>query len=772
MSVLHKEQKSKELKSLQTTHPELAKQWHPTKNGGLTPTDVMANSNKKVWWIFPYDDPNSGRHFDFEWQTTVYKRAICGTKCPYLINQAILPGFNDLYTTNPALAKEWHPVKNKNLTPFAVVGGSSKKVWWKCDHGHEWEATINSRNKGVGCPYCMGKKAITGHNDLQTVNPELAKEWNYEKNNGLTPTQVLPNSNKKVWWKCVHGHEWQANINSRTKGNNCPFCASQRVVVGYNDLRTINPSLAEEWNYELNGELRPENFAAYSSKKVWWKCSKGHEWQATINNRTQGRGCPYCASKKVLKGFNDLQTLNPILAREWNDKRNGKLTPADVTPHSNKKVWWICSQGHEWQAIINSRTRGSGCPVCHKGSVTSFPETIVYFYVKQKYADAIQSYKPHWLKSMEIDIFIPSLNLGIEYDGARWHRDVERDNKKNTICETHNINLIRIRELGCPNIDGQNIVINSNSEAELEKAIVFLFQRYLQSDVDINIQRDIVKIRNIVQYHKQDNSLLKCNPSLALEWHPIKNGKLMPEHVGPSSNKKVWWKCNKGHEWQATINSRNSGSGCPYCSGRRAVKGENDLATINPALAKEWNYEKNHGLLPSDVLSYSDKKVWWKCNEGHEWQATIASRSQGCGCPVCAGKSVQVGFNDLKTLNPVISTEWHPIKNKELTPNDFTDKSRQIVWWKCSVCQHEWQAAICNRTRGTGCPVCARNTRGQTQKRHMKEKRLGEVNTMKSGMQCKIINYINSANVVVEFENKVTKRATYSNFKKGAVSHL
>ena len=465
-------------------------------------------------------------------------------------------------------------------------------------------------------------------------------------------------------------------------------------------LAETNPELAAQWHPTKNGDLTPKQVSRSARMKVWWICNQGHEWQATIANRNRGSNCLYCTNTKVLKGFNDLQTLNPTLAKEWNYKRNGELTPQDVMPYSNKKVWWICNQGHEWPATINHRMNGSACPVCHKGRATSFPESAVYFYVKQKYADAIQSYKPYWLKPMEIDIFIPSLNLGIEYDGAQWHRDIEHDNKKNMLCATHNINLIRIREPSCPKIDGQNIIMNSTSDVGLEKAIVFLFQRYLQLNVDINIQRDITKIRNIISYSKPNNSLSQCNPSLALEWHPIKNGKLTPEHVGPYSNKKVWWKCNRGHEWQSTIRHRNDGRGCPYCLGRRPVKGENDLATINPTLAKEWNYEKNHELLPSDVLPHSKKKVWWKC----------------------------------------------------------------------SVCQHEWQTSIYNRSRGTRCPVCAQNTKVQTQKQHMKEKRLGEVNTMKSGMQCKIINYINSANVVVEFENKVTKRATYSNFKKGAVS--
>ena len=141
-------------------------------------------------------------------------------------------------------------------------------------------------------------KLIIGKNDLSTVNPALAKEWNYEKNGELKPEQFTANSNKKIWWKCSKGHEWQASIYSRNNGNGCPTCAGQKVLQGETDLATVNPKLASEWNYEKNGDLAPKDFMANSHRKVWWKCSKGHEWQATINNRNKGNGCPHCRGRK------------------------------------------------------------------------------------------------------------------------------------------------------------------------------------------------------------------------------------------------------------------------------------------------------------------------------------------------------------------------------------------------------------------------------------------------------------------------------------------
>ena len=131
---------------------------------------------------------------------------------------------------NAELMAEWNWEKNNELgfDPETLTLGSNKKVWWKCSKGHEWQALINNRNKGSGCPYCWGRYAIKGENDLQTVNPSLAKEWNDDKNNGLTPLDVLPNSDKKVWWKCSKGHEWQARIDSRNNGNGCPICRKNK----------------------------------------------------------------------------------------------------------------------------------------------------------------------------------------------------------------------------------------------------------------------------------------------------------------------------------------------------------------------------------------------------------------------------------------------------------------------------------------------------------------------------------------------------------------
>ena len=203
-------------------------------------------------------------------------------------------------------------------------------------------------------------------------------------------------------------------------------------------LLEVFPLIANEWNYARNIDCTPETVFCGSGKKVWWKCKEGHEWECTVHNRTRnGTGCPYCAGTRVLAGFNDLATAEPVLAAEWHPTKNGSLTPEHVSTGSIKKVWWLGKCGHEWEAVVSSRARGHGCPYC---------------------------------------------------SGLRLLEGI--------------------------------------------------------------------------------NDLQTINPELAQEWHPTKNGALIPTSISAGSEKKIWWLGKCGHEWQAIPKSRNRGNGCPICAKR------------------------------------------------------------------------------------------------------------------------------------------------------------------------------------------------------------
>ena len=201
---------------LSVSHPDLAKEWHPEKNGSLTPDDVTHGSGKKVWWIC-----DKGH----EWESRILDRKSKRTGCPICTNRIVLPGFNDLATTHPKLAKEWHPVKNGELTPENVTFGSNRKVWWKCEKGHGWQVVIYSRVAGNNCPVC--NRFVSDKKSLAVVHPELLGEWHPQKNGALTPKDVSCGSNKRVWWVCKKGHEWQGRIADRANGHGCPYCSGR-----------------------------------------------------------------------------------------------------------------------------------------------------------------------------------------------------------------------------------------------------------------------------------------------------------------------------------------------------------------------------------------------------------------------------------------------------------------------------------------------------------------------------------------------------------------
>ncbi len=224
--------------SLAEANPELAKQWHPTKNGNITPFDVSEWSHSKVWWFLPYDDPVSQKHFDFEWEATVASRS-SGQNCPFLSGKGVWKGFNDLATTHPDLSMQWHPSKNGNLTPFDVSSGSGFKVWWLYPYDDpqtdkhfdfEWEAVIGERTSKPACPFLSGARVWSGYNDLSTKYPAVAKQWHPNKNGELSPQTIYAKSTQKIWWLYPYDDpktgkhfdfEWQASVYDRTVGKSC-----------------------------------------------------------------------------------------------------------------------------------------------------------------------------------------------------------------------------------------------------------------------------------------------------------------------------------------------------------------------------------------------------------------------------------------------------------------------------------------------------------------------------------------------------------------------
>ena len=349
----------------------MASQWSHSRNVGLTPQDVKPHSNRRVWWTCDVGH---------SWLTSVSTRTrgsgcpACGVERRARMRRVAKPG-RSLLENRPDLVNEWLRPENGEATPASVSIGSRNRVWWICRIcRHEWISTVANRCQGKGCPACAGRTVVAGQNDLRSRFPEIARGWHPTKNGDLTPAQVAPNHAKKVWWQCEYGHAWQTTPNQRvsrrasSNESGCPFCSGQSVLKGFNDLRSTHPDLADEWHPTKNGSLRPEDVTAGSRRKVWWRkqCHPDqpeHEWMATIASRRK-HGCSVCRGLTVQVGINDLATERPLLALEWHPTKNGRVTPQQVPRSSGKRVWWLCANGHEWEATVNSRDRGRGCNSC------------------------------------------------------------------------------------------------------------------------------------------------------------------------------------------------------------------------------------------------------------------------------------------------------------------------------------------------------------------------------------------------------------------------
>lgn len=343
---------------LKDKYPDIAAEWDYEKNDGIDLNEITFGSNKIVWWKCKCG---------VKWKASSVNRVWGRAKCPNCKihhkknNKIIIPRSikNDnekrtLVFTHPLISKEWHPIKNEDLTPDKITHGSVKLVWWMCEKGHEYQQTIGKRtNEGRGCIECKNYKKLY-ENSLEKYYPNITKEWHLTKNNCL-PSVISYKSRNNIWWKCRFDHEWKMSIATRMMGKGCPFC---KDVVEYDQVKLKN----------IMNELHPNkndgNDIQKTNIKLWWKCCKGHEWQAKTYERLRGKGCPYCNGKKICEN-NNFEAMYPEIAKEWNLVKNGDLKPNEVFPISNLKVWWKCCNGHEWIAPISDRTyKNLGCRYC------------------------------------------------------------------------------------------------------------------------------------------------------------------------------------------------------------------------------------------------------------------------------------------------------------------------------------------------------------------------------------------------------------------------
>ena len=354
----------------------------------------------------------------------------------------------------------------------------------------------------------MGNNNGINSNLLIDIHPELLDEFDYNKNMNIDISMLTCGTDLKIWWRCMICHgEYQMRVSHRTSGHGCPYCAGARVLRGYNDLASQRPSLLSEWDYDanINENISPDNITLNSHVKASWLCSQyKHSFEMPICDRVKGKGCPYCANRKILIGFNDLNSMYPELVEsEWDWIRNNaiKLYPNMITYGSGRMAYWHCAScGYEWQARVSHRTgSNSGCPYCakHRNHHISAQENQVAEFIRAYFNEHDSSTAYTMMRSIsfkeiylskelvcndeelckhmmsELDIYIPELGLAVEYDGDYWHSDeIMMRNKgmtneeaheiKKELCSQAGIELIFISEHDWVHDNGKTKTVISN----------------------------------------------------------------------------------------------------------------------------------------------------------------------------------------------------------------------------------------------------------------------------------------------------------------------
>ena len=226
------------------------------------------------------------------------------------------------------------------LVPADISAGSHRSVWWRCEKRTQLARKHPFPRFRCGCPVCAGRQILVGENDLATVDPELAQEWDTARNGKLTPQDVLPGTEKKG----LVGLRTRASL---AGGGLCTDEQAKWLPILFRKTgaaRLQRPCVTKSGACRTVGHGTKRNahpaagHSLTSNRKAWWICEKGHSFQAVIASRAKGTGCPYCTNRKVLAGFNDLATVEPRIAAEWHPTLNGALTPGDGHSGQHKKV--------------------------------------------------------------------------------------------------------------------------------------------------------------------------------------------------------------------------------------------------------------------------------------------------------------------------------------------------------------------------------------------------------------------------------------------------
>jgi hypothetical protein len=212
------------------------------------------------------------------------------------------------------------------------------------------------------CSVCQGRRIQAGVNDLSTLFPDIAAEWNFKKNLNHDITTIAAGSNLFAWWICPVGHAYRKTVGNRTRGGNCHQCP--RIASRARTLAVARPDLAEQFHPTKNLPLTIDTITIGSRRLCHWTCPDGHDYTQFPERRNAGYGCPFCSGQKFERGTNDFATMFPALATEWDSRLNGVIEPTDHVERSRKIIWTCKVAGHVYSQTVLHRIKSNGCPLC------------------------------------------------------------------------------------------------------------------------------------------------------------------------------------------------------------------------------------------------------------------------------------------------------------------------------------------------------------------------------------------------------------------------
>lgn len=260
-----------------------------------------------------------------------------------------LPPIAELH---PQLVGEWHPWMNGELTPKTVSASDARAWWWACPRSHPYQTPVRWRTMfDTACPVCDGKRVRPGVNDLATLAPDFAAEWDAGRNPNLEPTLIHPGYKADVWWRPACGHSFPRSPSARQQDPRCPVCVGRQVFAGQNDLASQRPDLAAQWHPERNGAVTADQVSVVSQKRGVWLRPCGHSYRATVAERIADPifpSCKTCNPKQPVRETPPVST-RPELMALWDEEANAGLDPSQVLSGDSRRVIaWRCAKGHTW----------------------------------------------------------------------------------------------------------------------------------------------------------------------------------------------------------------------------------------------------------------------------------------------------------------------------------------------------------------------------------------------------------------------------------------